>query len=154
MRILLVEDEAKLAKHITSVLVEAGHDPKVIYDGETAIGEAQENSYDLILLDVMLPGMDGFETLRRLRAASVRSRVLMLTARGEVNDRVNGLQLGADDYLSKPFAMQELLARIRALGRRYTEQPRLKLRVGDLSVGLEDHTVLRGRRPVELSSRE
>src|SRR4051812_45189107 len=134
MRILVVEDETRLARHIASALLESGHDPKVLHDGETAIGEAQENSYDLALLDVMLPGMDGFETLRRLRAAGVRTRVLMLTARGEVNDRVNGLQLGADDYLSKPFAMQELLARVRALGRRYTEQPSLKLQVGDLSI--------------------
>lgn len=154
MRILIVEDEARLAKHITSALVEAGHDPKVVHDGETAIGEAQENSYDLILLDVMLPGMDGFATLRRMRDSGLRSRVLMLTARGEVSDRVTGLQLGADDYLSKPFAMQELLARVRALGRRFAEEPALTLRVGDLSLRVGEQKVARGKRTIELSSRE
>ncbi len=154
MRILIVEDEARLAKHITSALVEAGHDPKVVHDGETSIGEAQENSYDLILLDVMLPGMDGFATLRRMRECGIRSRVLMLTARGEVNDRVTGLQLGADDYLSKPFAMQELMARVRALGRRYAEEPTLMLRVGDLTLRVGEQKVARGKRSIELSSRE
>lgn len=154
MRILIVEDEARLARHIAIALTEAGHDPKTVHDGETAIGEAQENSYDLILLDVMLPGMDGFETLRRLRAAGVRARVLMLTARGQVDDRVTGLQLGADDYLSKPFAMQELLARVRALGRRYAEEPALTLRVDDLTLNVEDRKVQRGKRVIELSSRE
>lgn len=154
MRILIVEDEARLAKHITSALVEAGHDPKVVHDGETGIGEAQENSYDLILLDVMLPGMDGFATLRRMRDSKIRSRVLMLTARGEVTDRVTGLQLGADDYLSKPFAMQELLARVRALGRRYAEEPTLTLRVGDLMLRVGEQQVARGKRTIELSSRE
>ncbi len=154
MRVLIVEDEAKLARHITSALTEAGHDPKIVHDGETAIGEAQEQHYDLILLDVNLPGMDGFETLRRMRVSGVRSRVLMLTARGEISDRVTGLQSGADDYLSKPFAMQELLARIRALGRRYAEEPALKLRVDDLTLDLTDHQVHRGKRAIELSSRE
>ena len=114
MRILIVEDEARLARHISSALIEAGHDPAIVQDGETAIGRAQESAFDLLLLDVMLPGMDGFEVLRRLREAGTMARVLMLTARGEVNDRVNGLQMGADDYLSKPFAMQELVARVRA----------------------------------------
>jgi DNA-binding response OmpR family regulator len=111
MRILIVEDEARLARHISSALIEAGHDPAIVQDGETAIGRVQETTFDLILLDVMLPGMDGFEVLQSLREAGTRARVLMLTARGELNDRVTGLQMGADDYLSKPFAMQELVAR-------------------------------------------
>jgi len=154
MRILIVEDETRLARHISVALMEAGHDPKTLHDGETAIGEAQETPYDLILLDVMLPGIDGFETLRRLRESGVRSRVLMLTARGQVDDRVTGLQLGADDYLSKPFAMQELLARVRALGRRYAEEPALTLRVDDLTLNVGDRQVHRGKRAIELSSRE
>jgi DNA-binding response OmpR family regulator len=154
MHILIVEDEARLARHISVALVEAGHEPKTVHDGETAIGEAQEKPYDLILLDVMLPGMDGFETLRHMRKVGIQSRVLMLTARGEVGDRVTGLQLGADDYLSKPFAMQELLARIRALGRRYSEEPELVLKVDDLTVRLDDRRVRRGKRDIELSSRE
>ncbi len=154
MRILIVEDEARLARHISSALIEAGHDPAIVQDGETAIGRVQESPFDLILLDVMLPGMDGFEVLQRLREAGTRARVLMLTARGEVNDRINGLQMGADDYLSKPFAMQELVARVRALGRRYTEEPKLTLRAADLTFRLADQQVQRGERAVELSSRE
>jgi DNA-binding response OmpR family regulator len=154
MRILIVEDEARLARHISSALIEAGHDPAIVQDGETAIGRVQESAFDLILLDVMLPGMDGFEVLQSLREAGTRARVLMLTARGELNDRVTGLQMGADDYLSKPFAMQELVARVRALGRRYTEEPKLTLRAGDLTLRLADQQVQRGGRAVELSSRE
>jgi DNA-binding response OmpR family regulator len=154
MRILIVEDEVRLARHISSALIEAGHDPAIVQDGETAIGRVQEITFDLILLDVMLPGMDGFEVLQSLREAGTRARVLMLTARGELNDRVTGLQMGADDYLSKPFAMQELVARVRALGRRYTEEPKLTLRAGDLTLRLADQQVQRGGRAVELSSRE
>src|SRR4051812_2074955 len=88
MRILIIEDEVRLAKHISSALAQAEHDPVIVHDGETAIGEAQQSPFDLILLDVMLPGMDGFEVLQRLRQAGVSARILMLTARGEVSDRV------------------------------------------------------------------
>ena len=154
MRILVVEDEVQLARHIASALIEAGHDPVVIHDGEVALEKAVGESFDLIVLDVGLPRMDGFEVLRRLRSRHVTSRVLMLTARGEVKDRVTGLQLGADDYLAKPFAMQELVARVRALGRRYAEEPALNLRVGDLTLHLASHEVYRGTRPIELSTRE
>jgi DNA-binding response OmpR family regulator len=154
MRILVVEDELRLAKQISSALIEAGHDPLAIHDGETAIGRAQEEAFDLILLDVGLPGIDGFEVVGKLRASSVSARILMLTARGEINDIVRGLQLGADDYLPKPFAMQELLARIRALGRRYAEEPALTLQVSDLILHLGDQKVQRASRPIELSSRE
>ena len=154
MRILIVEDDARLARHIFSALIEAGHDPAIVQNGETAIGQVQESRFDLILLDVMLPGMDGFEVLQRLRKTGATARVLMLTARGEVNDRVTGLQMGADDYLSKPFAMQELVARVRALGRRYTEEPKLMLRAADLTLRLADNHLQRGGRAIELSSRE
>ncbi len=102
----------------------------------------------------MLPGIDGFEVLRRLRKAHVDSRVLVLTARGELNDRVSGLALGADDYLAKPFAMQELVARVEALGRRYPEKPKVKLQVADLSLDLSNNELHRGTRRIELSSRE
>jgi DNA-binding response OmpR family regulator len=101
-----------------------------------------------------LPRMDGFEVLRRLRSRHITSRVLVLTARGEVKDRVTGLQLGADDYLAKPFAMQELVARVRALGRRYAEEPALSLRVGDLTFDLANHEVYRGSERIDLSTRE
>ena len=154
MRILVVDDDVRLARQITSALTEAGHDPVVIHDGETALHEAAERSFDLIVLDIGLPRMDGFEVLRRLRSRHVASRVLVLTARGEVKDRVTGLQLGADDYLPKPFATQELVARVRALGRRYAEEPALNLRVADLTFDLANHEVYRDTRRIELSARE
>src|SRR5215467_7576914 len=97
MRILVVEDELRLAQHISRALTEAGHEPTMIHDGETALGEAEAKQYDLIVLDVMLPGIDGFDVLRRLRTSKMATRVLILTARGEVSDRVTGLELGADD---------------------------------------------------------
>ena len=146
MRILVVEDEVRLSRHIASALTEAGHDPVVIHDGETALGQIEAEPFDLVVLDIGLPGMDGFEVLRRLRAKKMAHRVLILTARGELNDRVNGLQLGADDYLAKPFAMQELLARVRALGRRYAEEPEVTLRVADLTLNLVNQEVHRGGR--------
>jgi DNA-binding response OmpR family regulator len=111
-------------------------------------------SFDLIVLDLGLPRIDGVEVLRRLRSQHVTSRVLILTARGEVKDRVAGLQLGADDYLAKPFAMPELVARVRALGRRYPEEPALTLRVNDLQLDLVNHEVHRGSRRIDLSARE
>src|SRR5881398_1110798 len=154
MHILVVEDEARLARQIASALIEAGHDPVVIHDGEIALHEAAEVAFDLIVLDVGLPRMDGFDVLRRLRSRRVSSRVLMLTARAEVKDRVTGLQLGADDYLAKPFAMQELVARVRALGRRYAEEPEITLRVDDLTLDLANQQVHRGDRHIELSTRE
>jgi DNA-binding response OmpR family regulator len=154
MHILVVEDDAGLARRIASTLTEAGHDPIVVHDGEKALEKIKAAPFDLIVLDIILPGMDGFEVLRHLRAQHLASRVLMLTARGEVNDRVTGLQLGADDYLPKPFAMGELVARVNALGRRYPEEPTLQLRVGDLTLDLASHEVHRGARPIHLSARE
>ena len=154
MRVLIVEDEVRLARHIASALTEAGDDPVVIHDGEEALRQAMDAPFDLIVLDIGLPRIDGFEVLRRLRACHVPSRVLILTARGQVTDRVSGLELGADDYLAKPFAMQELLARIRALGRRYPEEPAIHLRIGDLTLDLANHDVHRSARRIELSARE
>ena len=154
IRVLIIDDEVRLSRHIASALTEAGHDPVVIHEGKAGVAVATHGAFDLIILDVGLPGIDGFEVLRRLRAKRVTSRVLMLTARGEVSDRVAGLQLGADDYLAKPFAMQELLARVRALSRRFAEEPTLDLHVGDLQLHLADQTVTRGGRRIELSARE
>lgn len=154
MHILVVEDDAGLARRIASTLTEAGHDPIVVHDGEKALDKTKAAPFDLIVLDIILPGMDGFDVLRHLRAQHLASRVLMLTARGEVNDRVTGLQLGADDYLPKPFAMGELVARVNALGRRYPEEPTLQLRVGDLTLDLASHEVHRGARHIHLSARE
>ncbi len=154
MRILVVEDEVRLARQIASALTEAGHDPIIVHDGERALREATETSFDLIVLDLRLPRMDGLDVLRHLRSQHVPSRVMVLTARGEVKDRVTGLRLGADDYLPKPFAMPELVARANALGRRYSEEPVLNLRVGDLTFDLANHTVHRGTRRIDLSARE
>lgn len=154
MHILVVEDEVRLARHVSRALTSAGHEVVVQHDGESALRAAGETRYELIVLDVMLPGIDGFEVLRRLRKSHVDSRVLILTARGELNDRVKGLALGADDYLAKPFAMQELVARIAALGRRYAEKAAVKLQVGDLVLDLGDNELHRGDRRIELSARE
>jgi Response regulators consisting of a CheY-like receiver domain and a winged-helix DNA-binding domain len=154
MHILVVEDDTVLARQIASTLTEAGHDPMVVHNGEKALDKTKATPFDLIVLDIILPGMDGFEVLRHLRAQHLVSRVLMLTARGEVKDRVTGLQLGADDYLPKPFAMGELVARVNALGRRYPEEPTLKLHVGDLTLDLASHEVHRGARHIHLSARE
>src|SRR4029453_3948589 len=110
MHILVVEDDVALARQIASALTEAGRDPIVVPDGEKPPGRKKATPFDLIVLDILLPGMGGFEVLRHLRAQRLASRVLMLTARGEVKDRVTGLKLGADDYLPKPFAMGELVA--------------------------------------------
>ena len=154
MRILVVEDDVQLAKQVASALTEAGHDPVIVHNGERAVDKAKETPFDLIMLDIILPGMDGFDVLRHLRSQHMASRVLMLTAKGEVKDRVTGLQLGADDYLPKPFVMRELVARVNALGRRYPEEPVLNLRVGDLTLDVVNHQVYRGSRRIELSARE
>src|SRR5205807_9828734 len=114
MHILIVEDEVRLARQIASALTEAGHDPTVVHDGEGALQEATNTRFDLIVLDVGLPHLDGFEVLRHLRARHVTSRALVLTARGDVRDGVTGSPLGADAYLTKTFATPELVARVRA----------------------------------------
>jgi DNA-binding response OmpR family regulator len=154
MEILVVEDEVRLAHHIARTLTEAGHEFVIVHDGEAALGKMELKRFDLIVLDVMLPGIDGFEVLRHLRAVKIASRLLILTARGEVSDRVTGLGLGADDYLAKPFAMQELVARVSALGRRFPEEAPIKLQIADLVLNLVDRKLYRGPRRIELSARE
>jgi DNA-binding response OmpR family regulator len=154
VQILIVEDEVPVAEQIATALIGARHDPKIVYNGEAALDEVRKKPFDLIVLDIRLPGIDGFEVLRRLRAQHLVNRVLVLTARGGVKDRVTGLQLGADDYLPKPFAMRELVARVSALGRRYPEEPALSLRLGDLTLDLVTHDVHRSVQRIELSPRE
>jgi DNA-binding response OmpR family regulator len=154
MRILIVEDELPVARQIAAALTEDGHDPIAVHSGEAALDQMSSGPFDLIVLDVGLPGIDGFELLRRLRTQHLASRVLFLTARSTVDDRVTGLQLGADDYLPKPFAMRELVARVRALGRRYPEEPGISLRVADLTLDLSTHDVHRGVQRIDLSPRE
>src|SRR5438105_15350477 len=154
IRFLVIEDKILLARQIASSITEAWNNPVVIHDGKEALREAVDAPFDLIVLDIGLPRMDGFEVLRQMREQHVTSRVLILTARGQVNDRVTGLQLGADDYLAKPFAMQELLARVRALGRRYAEEAALNLRVDDLALDLVNQVVHRCTQRIDLSVRE
>jgi len=154
VKILIVEDELPVARQIAAALTEDGHDLKAVHSGEAALEELSKGPFDLIVVDVGLPGINGFELLQRLREQHLASRVLLLTGRSAVEDRVTGLQLGADDYLPKPFAMRELVARVRALGRRYPEEPVISLRVGDVTVDLSTHDVHRNAQRIELSPRE
>lgn len=155
MYILVVEDERRLAQVIRKVLEEEGHTVDVAYDGEDGLAMAMEGSHDVIALDILLPGMDGLEVCRTLRASRVDTPVLLLTALDAVEDRVRGLDAGADDYLPKPFAFQELLARLRALGRRRVQarEPD-QLRTGDLVLDLRRRRAERNGKTIELSPKE
>ncbi len=155
MDILLVEDEPKLGGQVERALVRAGHEVERVLEGPKAVEAALAKRIDLILLDVNLPGFDGFEVLRRIREGGVAARVLMLTARSEIGDRVAGLKAGADDYLTKPFAMDELLARVEALGRRSgATVPSDVLVMGDLRLDTARRRVSCHGERVELSPRE
>jgi two-component system OmpR family response regulator len=154
MRVLIVEDEAKLSRLLARGLREEGYIADIAERGEQALGMARAAQYDVVVLDVMLPGLDGFAVCRRMRAAGVWSPVLMLTARDDVDDRVTGLDAGADDYLSKPFAFNELLARLRALTRRSPHERPAVLEVGDLRLDPASHRMWRGATEVELSAKE
>jgi len=154
MRVLVVEDEVKLARLLKRGLEEEGYAVDIATDGSEAIWMGTENPYDAVLLDVMLPDADGFEVCRRLRDAGRWSPVLMLTARDAVEDRVAGLDAGADDYLTKPFSFAELLARLRALLRRGATERPAELRVGDLVLDPATHRVTRGGVHVDLTRKE
>ena len=154
MRVLIVEDEPKMAALLRRGLVEQGAVVDVVDRGEDALWMAAATAFDAIVLDVMLPGIDGFETCRRLRAGDVWAPVLMLTARGEVEDRVAGLDGGADDYLVKPFALAELGARLRALARREVRERPAVLQVGDLRLDPAERRVWRGDAEIALSATE
>jgi two-component system, OmpR family, response regulator len=154
VRVLIVEDEEKLARLLRRGLVEESHAADVAGSGEDALWMAQATEYDAIVLDLMLPGIDGVEVCRGLREAGVWSPILMLTARDGVADRVGGLDAGADDYLTKPFAFDELLARLRALTRRGAAERPAVLTVGDLRLDPATRRVWRGDEEVELSSKE
>jgi two-component system OmpR family response regulator len=154
VRILLVEDEAKLAGLLQRGLREEGITADVAGSGAEGLWHATEHVYDVIVLDVMLPDVGGLEVCRRVRAADRRTPVLMLTALGSVPDRVAGLEAGADDYLVKPFAFDELLARLRALARRGNAVPGGELEVGDLVVDVRSRAVSRAGTAIELSTQE
>jgi two-component system OmpR family response regulator len=154
MRLLIVEDEEKLASLLARGLTEEGHAVDVAGNGDDALWMAAATEYDAIVLDVMLPGRDGLSTCRELRARKNWTPVLMLTARDAVDDRVNGLDTGADDYLVKPFSFSELLARLRAVARRApTERPTV-LEVGDLRLDPAAHRAWRGDKELPLSAKE
>jgi DNA-binding response OmpR family regulator len=155
MRILVIEDETQLARHITSALTRHGHESMAQHDGAQGLRVALDLSPDLVVLDLNLPGLDGLSVLAGLRQANVSSRVLILTARGDVEHRVRGLKAGADDYLAKPFSMDELVARVEALGRRAaTPTAADLLKVADLTMDVQHRRVARSGQPIALSPRE
>jgi two-component system, OmpR family, copper resistance phosphate regulon response regulator CusR len=154
VRILLVEDEVKVGSFIRRALEEESYAVDLCADGEEAIELAGANIYDLLILDIMLPGMSGLEILRRLRKERVKTPVLILTARTGVDERVKGLDSGADDYLTKPFAIEELLARVRALLRRGSSDSAGVLQVDDLVLNPVTHEVARGGQRIDLTAKE
>jgi two-component system OmpR family response regulator len=154
MRILIVEDDAALARSIAALLRTAGHAIDHVFTGEDALAVVPDEPYGLVVLDVGLPGIDGFEVLSTLRRRGERVPVLMLTARDALDDRVRGLDLGADDYLRKPFAPEELEARIRALGRRRGGDPTPELAFGKLVLNRSTCEARVGERPLDLRRRE
>jgi DNA-binding response OmpR family regulator len=154
MRILVVDDDRRLCAVIKRGLLEEAYAVDLAYDGEEGEYLAEINPYDLIILDIMLPNKDGIEVCRELRAKKINTPILMLTAKDTVEDRVKGLDTGADDYLVKPFAFNELLARVRALLRREAMSKSPELRVGDLTLNTLTRQVWRGQRPIELTAKE
>jgi DNA-binding response OmpR family regulator len=154
MKVLYVEDDAEARELIARFLGEAGLSVETARDGRMGLERATSRAYDVLVLDVKLPGLDGFEMIRRIRAAGVTTPVLCLTALGEVASRVRGLELGADDYLAKPFALAELLARIRALVRRRERPLASRMQVADLTIDVSAHQVRRGGKPIALTPRE
>jgi DNA-binding response OmpR family regulator len=156
MNILLAEDDLRLARAVRRVFEEETHKVEIASDGPAALESAQHGDHDVMILDVMLPELDGFEICRRMRMAGVQTPVLMLTARTDVTDRVKGLDAGADDYMVKPFAVVELLARVRALGRRTARNAggRDDLRAGDLRLDVSRHSAVRAGSEIELTVKE
>lgn len=154
MRVLVVEDDTRIAGFLKKGLTESGYDVVVTDNGEDGFLDARLNPYDLLVLDLMLPEMDGIEVARKLRAAGKTLPILMLTARDTEEDKIEGLDVGADDYLTKPFSFGEFLARVRALLRRESLSRSSVMKIGDLEVDTAARRVYRGGREIELSGRE
>lgn len=154
MRVLVVEDEKKMASFILKGLKEVGFLPEVCHRGDEALVRILSSAFDAVVLDIMLPGLDGLAIVRRMRSQGCTTPVLMLSARGDVDERVEGIEAGADDYLAKPFAVKEVIARVRALVRRASETTSHTLRLADLSFDLSRREVIRAGKRLELSARE
>lgn len=154
MRILIVEDEKALANNLKKGFSEEGYSADVAYDGEEGGFMAETEPYDLIILDIMLPKVDGLTTLKNIRKLGITAPVLMLTAKDAVSDKIKGLDIGADDYITKPFDFDELLARVRALLRRKGEVKSAILEIGDLEIDTAGHQVRRGGKDIKLSAKE
>jgi heavy metal response regulator len=154
MRVLVVEDEKKTARFVRKALQTEGFAVDICHDGDEALAAARTTPFDVIVLDIMLPGRDGLGVLRQLREQKNTTPVLLLSARGEVNERVEGLNAGADDYLPKPFELDELIARVRALTRRVGETKSIVLRVANLTLDTITHQAQRASTKIELTARE
>ncbi|MES2708812.1 MAG: response regulator transcription factor [Verrucomicrobiota bacterium] len=154
MRILIVEDEPRTATSLQQGLQEAGYQPEISHRGDEAVELISTQSWDAVIMDIMLPGCDGLTAVRRLRERSNSTPILLLSALGEVDQRIDGLNAGADDYLPKPFALGEVLARLNALTRRGGDTKAILLRVGDLSLDVPHRTASRGGKLIDLSTRE
>jgi len=153
MRILLAEDERDMSAALTAILRHSGYEVDAVYDGAAAVNKAQENTYDCMVFDIMMPKMDGVEALKHLRGKGDVTPVIMLTAKAEIDDRISGLDAGADDYLTKPFAMGELLARIRSMTRRLSSFTPTKLSVGTVALDVEEQE-LSCKNSIRLANRE
>ena len=155
-RILIVEDEPAILRGLSDAFAREGYDVVTAPDGDTGDRLVRDERPDLVVLDLMLPGLSGYEICRRMRAAGNQTPVLMLTARGEESDRVLGLDIGADDYVTKPFSLRELLARVRAILRRSQAQPEMppELTVGDVTIDFQANTATRAGKPLEMTRRE
>ncbi len=154
MRVLIVEDEQRLAEALCQILIEQKYSAEIVYNGEDGLEYAKSGLYDVIILDVMLPKKTGFEVVRELRRAKNATPVLMLTARDEIGDKVTGLDCGADDYMTKPFSPEELMARVRALTRRQGDVQLEALSFCDLILSLATYTLSRGVKSVHLGFKE
>jgi DNA-binding response OmpR family regulator len=154
MRVLVVEDERKMASFLEKGLKEHGLLPEVCHEGDVALERILESGFDAVVLDIMLPGLDGLSVVRRMRQRGNATPVLMLSARGQVDERVEGLEAGADDYMTKPFAIKEVAARVKALHRRGGESRAQVLKIADLELDLVKHEVKRAGVALELSARE
>jgi len=154
MKILVVEDDKKISEALCKILKDSGYDTEAVYDGMDGLYYVSNGDYDAVILDVMLPKMNGFEVIKLIRSQKIITPVLMLTARGDISDKVQGLDFGADDYLSKPFAPEELLARLRAITRRGHEVISDILSFGDIEISNKSFAMSKGIKSVNLSAKE